>query len=113
MKALLFLACIAGCVIQYWRWLAGEGFGAGRLNAPLIFATEGLYFLAFALGFTLKWGSAALLGWWFGWPLAIAALLVGLGASRAVVRGLCWRDIEGAAEFNRELAARKAGRSKP
>ena len=107
MKEVLFLACIAGSVVEYWRWVAGEGFGLGRANVPLILASQARYLLIFALGFALKWGSAVVLGWLFGWLLALAALLIGALLSRVVVRALCRQDIKQAARIQEELAKRQ------
>jgi len=109
MDALLFILCAFGSMIQYWRSVAGKGYGLGRANTPLLLGDPALYLIVFLIGFVLKWGSAAVLLWLSGWFPALSALLVGWPVSRIAVHYIFRREFEAAAEIEREIAKRQDG----
>jgi hypothetical protein len=63
MLYILFLTCILGSIIQYWRFVADGGFGLGPTNRPMVLWTPAGNLAVFAAGLLLKWGDSDTLNW--------------------------------------------------
>lgn len=103
MRALLIGFCFLGCIIQYWRSLAARGFGLGEVDAPPIVASPVGHLVVFALGFALKWGSAAALYRMDGLWLSVAVLVGATVLAHEAVNRFCRSDIENAARVQKQI----------